>query len=31
MIIKILNVVCYVLFAWIIISYFAVILHNICS
>ena len=31
MIIKILKVVCYVLFAWIIISYFDVILHNIGS
>ena len=31
MVVKILKIVCYVLFAWIIISYFDVILHNIGS
>ena len=28
MVVKILKIVCYVLFAWIVISYFDVILHN---
>lgn len=31
MVIKILKIICYVLFAWIVISYFDVILHNIDS
>ena len=31
MVVKILKIVCYVLFAWIVISYFDVILHNIGS
>ena len=29
MVVKILKIVCYVLFSWIVISYFNVIIHNI--
>lgn len=31
MVVKILKIVCYILFAWIVVSYFDVILHNIGS